>query len=83
MKKLLVVLGLAAGLFMHGSTAVAQEAGKNKEKELIYVSAESATFVEAMPGVSMAAVWGDGKTGALEVGRHRCDTARGVLADES
>lgn len=62
MKKLLVVVGLAAAVAFHPS--VVHGAGKDKEKEVIYLSADSATFVEAMPGVSMAAVWGDSKTGA-------------------
>ncbi len=39
------------------------DSGK-KKKDLVYMSAEQATFKEAMPGVSMAAVWGDAGKGA-------------------
>ena len=64
MKKLLIVLGVAAAVVIHGPAAVAREAEKGKQKEVIYVSADSATFAEAMPGVSIAAIWGDRDKGA-------------------
>ena len=64
MKKLLIVLGVAAAVVIHGPTAEAHESEKGKQKEVIYVSADSATFAEAMPGVSIAAVWGDRDKGA-------------------
>ena len=41
-----------------------KSAKSTKNKELIYVSAEQATFNERMPGVSMAVLWGDPDKGA-------------------
>ena len=64
MTRLLIVLGVAAAVVIHGPTALAREAEKGKQKEVIYVSADSATFAEAMPGVSIAAIWGDRDKGA-------------------
>jgi quercetin dioxygenase-like cupin family protein len=62
--KLLIVLGLAAAVVMHGPTAVAREPEKGKQKEILYASADTATFAEAMPGVSIAPIWGDREKGA-------------------
>ena len=45
----------------HSETKSAKPA---KNNELIYVSAEQATFNERMPGVSMAVLWGDPDKGA-------------------
>jgi len=66
MKKSLIVLGVMAAIVAAGSIAVAQgqaEKGKktekSKTKEVIYASAENATFKEIMPGVSIADLWGD------------------------
>jgi quercetin dioxygenase-like cupin family protein len=65
MKKSLIVLGMAAAIVIAGSNGVAKDQGKKgKKKELIYVSAENATFKEAMPGVSIADLWGDRDKGA-------------------
>ena len=64
MKKLLIVLGVAAAVVIYGTTGVAREAEKGKQKEVIYVSADSATFTEVKPGASMAAIWGDRDKGA-------------------
>ena len=61
--KLVIVLGLAAAVFIQGATAVASEPEKGKQKEVIYASADTATFAEAMPGVSIAAIWGDREKG--------------------
>jgi quercetin dioxygenase-like cupin family protein len=64
MKKLLIVLGVVAAVLIQGPTGLARKPEKGKQKEVIYVSADSATFAEAMPGVSIAAVWGDRDKGA-------------------
>jgi quercetin dioxygenase-like cupin family protein len=63
MKRLLIVLGVAAAVVIHGPAAAAREAEKGKQKEVIYLSADTATFAEAMPGVSIAAIWGDREKG--------------------
>jgi quercetin dioxygenase-like cupin family protein len=61
MKKSLITLGLAAAIITAGSVVIAQakEKQSGKKKEVIYLSAENATFTEIRPGVTMAAVWGD------------------------
>jgi quercetin dioxygenase-like cupin family protein len=65
MKKSPIVLGMAAAIVIAGSNGVAKDQGeKSKKKELIYVSAENATFKEAMPGVFIADLWGDRDKGA-------------------
>jgi quercetin dioxygenase-like cupin family protein len=64
MKKLMIVLGVAAAVLMGGPAGVAKEPEKGKQKEVIYVSADSATYADVMPGVSIAAVWGDREKGA-------------------
>lgn len=65
MKKSLITLGLAAAIIIAGSIGIAQakEKESGKKKELIYMSAENATFTELRPGVTIAAVWGDRDTG--------------------
>jgi quercetin dioxygenase-like cupin family protein len=78
MNNSLIALGMAAviviaGSMGHrggcsGSRAVGKVAHSEKKsaqnKDLIYVSAEQATFNERMPGVSMAVLWGDPDKGA-------------------
>jgi quercetin dioxygenase-like cupin family protein len=64
MKKLMIVLGVAAAVLIYQPAGVAKEPGKGKQKEVIYASAESASFAEAAPGVSIAAIWGDREKGA-------------------
>jgi quercetin dioxygenase-like cupin family protein len=44
--------------------AKAKPGGKTSIKEVIYASADSATYEERFPGVSMAVVWGDPDKGA-------------------
>jgi quercetin dioxygenase-like cupin family protein len=57
-KQSVVALGVMAASVVAGSTGLAQ-GEKSKKKEVIYASAEQATFKEEMPGVSMAVLWGD------------------------
>jgi mannose-6-phosphate isomerase-like protein (cupin superfamily) len=57
-KQSVVALGVMAAIVVAGSTGLAQ-GEKSKKKEVIYASAEQATFKEEMPGVSMAVLWGD------------------------
>jgi quercetin dioxygenase-like cupin family protein len=71
MKKSLMLVGLAATIFIGGSVGIAhgqaeksKKAEKSKPKEVIYVSAENATYKERFPGVSMAVLWGDPDKGA-------------------
>lgn len=64
MKKLMIVLGVAGAVLMSGPAGVAKEPEKGKLKEVIYVSADSATYADVMPGVAIAAVWGDREKGA-------------------
>jgi quercetin dioxygenase-like cupin family protein len=65
MKKSLTVLGVVVAIVAAGSIAVAQgQAKKGKKNEVIYTSAENATFKEIMPGVSIADLWGNRDKGA-------------------
>jgi quercetin dioxygenase-like cupin family protein len=66
MNKSLIALGGAVAVVIAGSMGIAHSETKSaKKKELIYVSAEQATFKEApMAGVSMAVLWGDPDKGA-------------------
>ena len=78
MNNSLIALGMAAVIIIAGSmgqqngcSAISKiekdphsEQKSAKNKELIYVSAEQATFNERMPGVSMAVLWGDPDKGA-------------------
>jgi hypothetical protein len=65
MKKLLIVSGVAAAVVIVGSMGIAHSETKSaKKKELIYVSAEQATFKERVRGVSMSVLWGDPGKGA-------------------
>jgi quercetin dioxygenase-like cupin family protein len=66
MKKLLIVSGVVAAVVIAGSMGIAHSETKSaKKKEVIYVSAEQATFKESpMAGVSMAVLWGDPDKGA-------------------
>ena len=60
MKKLLIVMGVAAAISIPGLVGIAQSQTElGKKKDVIYVSAEQATFTEIRPGVTMAALWGD------------------------
>jgi len=64
MKKL-VVSGVAALIVVVVSVRVVQaqnDSGKSK-KSVIYATADSGTFKESAPGVSMAAIWGDSAKG--------------------
>lgn len=58
-------MGMMVTIVMAVSMGVARaQAEKSKTKEVIYVSAEQASFKEAkMPGVSMAVLWGDPEKG--------------------
>src|SRR5207248_10264269 len=65
MKKILVTLGMTAVVALVGSVVVAQSQEESAKKDdLIFASAEKATFKEVSPGVSKAAVWGDEEKGA-------------------
>ena len=60
MKKLLIVMGVTAGISLPGLIGFAQsQTESGKKKDVIYASAERATFTEIRPGVTMAALWGD------------------------
>jgi quercetin dioxygenase-like cupin family protein len=59
-KKLLIRIGVAAAIVFAVSTGFAKgKAESAQKKEVIYASAETATFKEIKPGVSMATLWGD------------------------
>jgi quercetin dioxygenase-like cupin family protein len=63
-KKVAVALGVMVA--MTGAIGFAKEKaeeGKAKSREVIYMSAEQATFKEIMPGVSTAVLWGNPDTG--------------------
>jgi quercetin dioxygenase-like cupin family protein len=47
-----------------GAVQAQKDAGKSSVKPADYASAETATYKEMMPGVSMAVVWGDPQKGA-------------------
>jgi quercetin dioxygenase-like cupin family protein len=65
MKKIFVTLGMTALVAVAGSIVVAQSQEESPEKDdLIFSSAEKATFEEVSPGVSKAAVWGNEEQGA-------------------
>jgi quercetin dioxygenase-like cupin family protein len=66
MNKSLIALGVAAAVVIAGAMGAAgsEKKSANKKKEVIYVSSEQATYKEAMPGVSMAVLWGDPEKGA-------------------
>ena len=64
MRTSLIVSGVAAMALAAGSMELAQAQKESKsKKDIVYASAEEATFKEAMPGVSMAIVWGDPEKG--------------------
>lgn len=66
MNKSLITVVVAA-VAIAGIAAGASEkkaAQKKEKKELIYMSADQATYKEMMPGVSAAVVWGDPEKGA-------------------
>ena len=63
MKKILMTLGIAT--VVAGSIVVAQSQEESPRKDdVIFASAEKATFKEVSPGVTKAAVWGDEEKGA-------------------
>ena len=71
MKKSFILLGVATAILVAAPVGLAQgqkEKGKKsatgKTKEVVYMSAENATYKERQPGVSMAVVWGDPDKGA-------------------
>jgi len=65
MKKVLVTLGMTALVAVVGSVVVAQSQEESPKKDdVIFASAEKATFKEVRPGISKAAVWGDEEKGA-------------------
>ncbi len=60
MKRTLMVLAVAAALAVLYTIGFAQgEQQQPKEKALIFVPADKATFNEVVPGVSKAVLWGD------------------------
>jgi len=61
-----LITALAAAVAISGICAAASEkkGAQKKEKEVIYMSADQATYKEMMPGVSTAVVWGDPEKGA-------------------
>lgn len=63
MKKLLVVLTVAAALAITWSIGFVQGQEQAK-KGVIFVTADSAKFTEVVPGVSKASLWGDATKGA-------------------
>jgi len=66
MKKTLMTLGMATVIAVAGSIVVAQSQEESAKKDdLIFASAEKATFKEVSPGVSKAAVWGDEEKGHM------------------
>lgn len=56
MKRVLIVLGVAAMLAAAGSVGDA--------KEVVFASSENAEFKEVAPGISKAVLWENAKTGA-------------------
>jgi mannose-6-phosphate isomerase-like protein (cupin superfamily) len=64
MKRTLTVLGVAAAFAVTCTIGFAQgQQQQGKEKALIFVSADKATFKDTIPGVSQAALWGDSDKG--------------------
>jgi quercetin dioxygenase-like cupin family protein len=57
---------VAAAVVIAGATGAAggEKKSANKKKEVIYVSSEQAAYKEAMPGASMAVLFGDPEKGA-------------------
>ena len=67
MKTSLFVSGVAAIALAAGSVGVTQaqaEPASKSKNDVVYASADQATFKEKMPGVSMAVLWGDPEKGA-------------------
>jgi quercetin dioxygenase-like cupin family protein len=65
MKRLTLVIGLAAVMLSTAFGQAPKSAASHKAKSIIYVSADKAAFKPApMGGVSMAALWGDSTKGA-------------------
>src|SRR6476660_2674481 len=65
MKKVSIVLAVTAAFLIVGAAKIeiGQEKGAKTGKP-VYVSSESASYSESMPGVSMAVIWGDPDKGA-------------------
>jgi len=59
------VSGVAALILVVASVGVvqAQNDSSKSKKSVIYATADSGTFKESAPGVSMAAIWGDSAKG--------------------
>src|SRR5947208_461888 len=65
MKRLLMVLGVAAVVVVAWTSGLAQgQATQAAKKEPLFVSSSQAKFTDLMPGVSQAVVWGDPDKGA-------------------
>jgi quercetin dioxygenase-like cupin family protein len=71
MKRSFILFGIAAAVAVVTPIGIAQEkaakakkTAAGKTKEVVYMSAENATYKETQPGVSMAVVWGDPDKGA-------------------
>jgi quercetin dioxygenase-like cupin family protein len=67
MKTSLIVTAVAALALAAGSVGVTQaqtEPASKSKTDVVYASADQATFKERMPGVSMAVLWGDPEKGA-------------------
>ena len=69
MKISLIVSTVAALALTAGSVGMTQaktktEPASKSKKDVVYASAEQATFKEKVPGVTMAVLWGDPEKGA-------------------
>lgn len=62
MKRILLLMVAVAGLA--GLADVARSQDDKKKTDLVFASAEKATFKEVVPGVSKSPVWGDAEQGA-------------------
>jgi quercetin dioxygenase-like cupin family protein len=60
----LAIIGATTIVIAEGNTAKTKSGGKTSIKEVIYASADSATYQEKFPGVSMAVIWGNPDKGA-------------------
>ena len=63
MKRSVMVVGVAVALMAAWSVGRVQ-GQKGQAEKVVFVSADHANFVAMNPSVSMAAIWGDSKTGA-------------------
>jgi quercetin dioxygenase-like cupin family protein len=58
------ILAATTIVIAQSNTPKTKSASKTSTKEVIYASADSATYQERFPGVSMAVVWGNPDKGA-------------------